>query len=40
MTAERSPIVEGFLSMYFVMAHSRHTHEATLTAMTRISLQP
>ena len=40
MTAERSPIVEGFRSMYLVMAHSSSTHEATLTAITRISLHP
>ena len=40
MTAERSPIVEGFLSIYLVMAHSSSTQEATLTAITSISLQP
>ena len=39
-TAERSPMVELFLSRYLVMAHSRSTHEATLTAIVRIALHP
>ena len=40
MTAERSPMVEGFRSIYFVMAHSSSTQDATLTAIRRISLHP
>ena len=39
-TADMSPIVEGFFIKYLVIANSRSTQEATLTAMMKISDHP